>query len=90
MDQLAVAQLLSECCPSAATAALAQQLPASQLTWTAVTTIAVPANATTEYVAGSVSGTFRARITTAISGGTVTVTAVRPEEQRGSSLPRPL
>jgi hypothetical protein len=79
-----------ECCPQAATAAALLLLPASQLTWTALTTIAVPANATTEYVAGSVSGTFRARVSTPISGGTVTVTAVRPEEQRGSSLPRPL
>jgi hypothetical protein len=78
-----------ECCPSSAAAA-PPLLPASQLTWTALTTIAVPANATTEYSAGSVSGNFRARISTTISGGTVAVTAVRPEEQRGSSLPRPL
>jgi hypothetical protein len=82
-----------ECCQNAATAAalLLLLLPASQAAaWTALTTISVPANATTEYVAGSVSGTFRARISTPIIGGTVTVTAVRPEEQRGSSLPRPL
>jgi hypothetical protein len=75
-----------ECCP--ATAAL--PLPAGQAAsaWTALTTISVPANATTEYVPGSVAGTFRARISTPIIGGTVTVTAVRPEEQHGSSLLR--
>jgi hypothetical protein len=60
-------------------------------TWTALTTIAVPSNATTEYFAESVSGTFRARISTPVTGGTVTVLAVRPEEQRGwSRRPSPL
>lgn len=63
-------------------------LQSNQSVWTAVTTITVPADATTEYLAGSVSGTFRARISTPIAGGTVTVTAVRPEEQKGSSLRR--
>jgi hypothetical protein len=63
--------------------------PVSQPAWTALTTVAVPANAATEYATGRVSGTFRARISTPIIGGTVTVTAVRPEEQRGSSLRRP-
>ena len=53
--------------------------------WTALTTIAVPANATTEWFAGSVSGTFRARISTPVTGGTVTVLAIRPEEQKGWS-----
>jgi len=53
--------------------------------WTALTTIAVPANSTVEYRAGSVSGTFRARISTPVTGGTVTVLAIRPEEQRGWS-----
>jgi hypothetical protein len=47
-----------------------------------LTTIAVPANATTEYRVGSVSGTFRARISTTVTGGTVTVLAIRPEEQK--------
>jgi hypothetical protein len=77
-----------ECCPGNAPRT---ELPllASQPAWTALTTIAVPANATTEYVAGSVSGNFRARISAPVTGGTVTVTAVRPEEQRGSSLRRP-
>jgi hypothetical protein len=60
-------------------------LPPNQPAWTALTTIAVPANATIEHAAGRVSGTFRARISTPITGGTVTVTAVRPEEQRGFS-----
>jgi hypothetical protein len=54
--------------------------------WTALTTIAVPANSTVEYRAGSVSGTFRARISTPVTGGSVTVVAVRPEEQRGIPL----
>jgi hypothetical protein len=54
------------------------------MVWTALTTIPVPANATTEYRVGSVSGTFRARISTTITGGTVTVVAVRPEEQEGA------
>jgi hypothetical protein len=82
--------VILECCPSAATAALLLLLPASQpATWTAITTIAVPANDTTEYSAGSVSGIFRARISTPVTGGTVTVLAIRPEEQRGPSLPRP-
>ncbi len=53
--------------------------------WTALTTIAVPANSTVEYRAGIVSGTFRARISTPVTGGTVTVLAIRPEEQRGWS-----
>jgi hypothetical protein len=35
----------------------------------------------TEYFAGSVSGTLRARIITPVSGGTVTVLAIRPEQQ---------
>jgi hypothetical protein len=50
-----------------------------------MTTIAVPANATTEYFAGIVWRTLRARISTPVTGGTVTVVAVRPEEQRGFS-----
>jgi hypothetical protein len=56
--------------------------------WTALTTIAVPANSTVEYRAGSVSGTFHARISTPVTGGTVTVLAVRPEEQRKRKLER--
>ena len=57
--------------------------------WTALTTIAVPANSTVEYRAGSVSGTYRARISTLVTGETVTVLATRPEEQKGCGR-RPL
>jgi hypothetical protein len=53
--------------------------------WTPITTIAVPANATTEYFAGIQFGTLRARISTPVTGGTVTVLAIRPEEQKGWS-----
>ena|SRR5205809_5530848 len=59
-------------------------------TWTALTTITVPANATTEYRADSVVGSVRARISAPITGGTVTVTGVRQEDQRGFSFRRPL
>jgi hypothetical protein len=55
--------------------------------WTALTTITVPANSTVTYSAGIVSGTFRARISTPVTGGTVTVVAVRPEEHQGWSRP---
>jgi hypothetical protein len=41
--------------------------------WTALTTIPVPANTTTEWFAGSVSGMFRARISTPVTGGTARV-----------------
>jgi hypothetical protein len=51
-----------------------------------LTTIPVPANKEAEYFAGSVSGSFRARISTPVTGGTVTVLAIRPEEQKGSSF----
>jgi hypothetical protein len=74
-----------ECCP--------QNTPISPgsgsqgaMVWATLTTIPVPANKEVEYiVAGSVSGTFRARISTPVTGGTVTVLAVRPEEQKGWS-----
>ena len=74
-----------ECCPrntpiapgSGSTGAVA---------WEALTTIAVPANnATTNWFAGIVWGTLRARISTPVTGGTVTVLAIRPEEQKGWS-----
>ena len=55
------------------------------ITWTTLIVIPVPANATTEYRASGVVGNVRARISTPITGGTVTVTAVRPEEQKGWS-----
>jgi len=54
-------------------------------TWTALTTITVPANATTEYRANSVVGSVRARISTPITGGTVTVLGIRQEDQKGWS-----
>jgi hypothetical protein len=57
--------------------------------WNALSTITVPANATTEYFAGQVSGTLRAQISTPVTGGTVTVLAVRPENQKGWSRRRP-
>ena len=60
--------------------------PMLQSGWTAVTTIPVPANTTTEWLAGRVSGMSRARISTPVTGGTVTVLAIRPEEQRGIPL----
>jgi hypothetical protein len=50
-----------------------------------VTGGAVPANSTVDYRAGIVSGTFRARISTPVTGGTVTVLAIRPEDQKGWS-----
>jgi hypothetical protein len=40
--------------------------------WTSLTTITVPAKSTVDYNAGIVSGTFRARISTLVTGGTVT------------------
>jgi hypothetical protein len=57
------------------------------MVWTTLTTIPVPANKEVEYFADSVSGTFRARISTPVTGGSVTVLAVRPEEQKGWSRP---
>ena len=78
-----------ECCPGNAplTPTGSSSLGA---TWTALTTITVPANATTEYRADSVVGSVRARISAPITGGTVTVTGVRQEDQRGFSFRRPL
>ena len=62
---------------------------AAGMIWTTLTTILVPANKEVEYRAGLVSGTFRARISTPVTGGTVTVLGIRPEAQKG--LPnRPL
>ena len=73
-----------ECCPLNRPIA-PDSGSAGATVWTALTTIAVPANKTTEWFAGSVSGTFRARISTPVTGGTVTVLAVRPEDQKGGS-----
>jgi hypothetical protein len=77
-------QVTIECCPQATPIAPGSGSGGAMI-YTALTTIAVPANTTTEYRAGSVSGTFRARISTPVTGGTVTVLAVRPEEQKGWS-----
>jgi hypothetical protein len=77
-------QVTIECCPQT-TPMPDSPTSGTGPTWTALTTIPVPSNATTEYFAGSVSGTFRARISTPVTGGTVTVLAIRPEEQKGSS-----
>src|SRR6266566_2112677 len=73
-----------ECCPGNAplTPTGSSSLGA---TWTTLTTITVPANATTEYRADSVVGSVRARISAPITGGTVTVLGVRQEDQQGRS-----
>ena len=75
-----------ECCPQV-TPMPPGGLSGRGMVWTTLTTIAVPPNATTECFAGSVSGTFRARINTPVTGGTVTVLGVHPEEQKGSRSP---
>src|SRR2546430_6792797 len=76
-----------ECCPSMTATSLPPSAGGSSsgTTWTSLTTITVPANATTEYRAQSVVGSVRARISTPITGGTVTVTGVRQEDQKGWS-----
>ncbi len=75
-------QVTIECCLQK-TPMIPGASSAGGMAWTVLTTIPVPLNATTEWFAGSVSGTFRARISTPVTGGTVTVIAIRPEEQRG-------
>jgi len=75
-----------ECCPQNRPTA-PDSGSAGAIVWEALTTIAVPANATTEYFAGIQFGTLRARISTPVTGGSVTVLAVRPEEQKGSRSP---
>jgi hypothetical protein len=77
-------QVIIECCPQK-TPMTDSPTSGTGTTWTALTTITVPANSALEYFAGSVSGTFRARISTPVTGGTVTVLAIRPEEQKGWS-----
>jgi hypothetical protein len=75
-----------ECCPgNTPMTADAAPLPGSGSTWQPLSTISVLANSTVDYQAGSVSGTFRVRISTPLTGGTVTVLGIRPEEQRGWS-----
>jgi hypothetical protein len=64
-----------ECCPQ--TTPIAPGTGSGDgMIWTTLTTITVPANKEIEYSAGSASGTFRARISTPVTGGTVTVLAV--------------
>jgi hypothetical protein len=82
-------QVVLECCPQATPMTQTPLPSGSGATWTVLNTIAVPANSTIDYHAGSVSGTFHARISTPIIRGTVTVLAFRPEEQKGWSR-RPL
>jgi hypothetical protein len=77
-------EITIECCPQN-TPMPESPTSGTGTTWTALTTITVPANSALEYFAGSVSGTFRARISTPVTGGTVTVLAIRPEEQKGWS-----
>src|SRR5439155_17699230 len=80
-----------ECCPSMTPTPLPGSGAGSGTTWTSLTTIIVPANATTEYRADSVVGSVRARISTPITGGTVTVLGIRQEDQKGwSRCPSPL
>src|SRR5438552_18117157 len=76
-----------ECCPSMTPTPLpgSGSGSGSGTTWTFLTTITVSANATTEYRADSVVGSVRARISTPITGGTVTVLGVRQEDQKGWS-----
>ena len=78
-----------ECCPSMTPAPLpgSGSGAGSGTTWTSLTTITVPANATTEYRADSVVGSVRARISTPITGGTVTAIGVRQEDQQGWRRP---
>jgi hypothetical protein len=78
-------QVTVECCPQATPIAPGSG-SGGAMVWTTLNTIPVPANKTAEWSAGSVSGTFRARISTPVTGGTVTVLAIRPEEQRGIPL----
>ena len=78
-------QITIECCPQTLAVGKDDVPGKDDVTtvWTPITTIAVPANATTDYFAGIQFGTLRARINTPVMGGTVTVLAIRPEEQKG-------
>src|SRR5207253_7078180 len=82
-----------ECCPSMTPTPLpgSGSGAGSGTTWTFLTTIIVPANAKTEYRADSVVGSVRARISTPITGGTVSVLGIPQEDQKGwSRCPSPL
>ena len=83
-------QVTIECCPQN-TPMIPGASSGGGMVWTTLNTIPVSPNATTEWFAESVSGTFRSRISTPVTGGTVTLLAIRPEEQRGwSRRPSPL
>lgn len=79
-------QVTIECCPQTTPMLLPSPGSGDGMVWTTLTAIPVPANKEVGYFARSVSGTFRARISTPVTGGTVTVLAIRPEEQRGIPL----
>jgi hypothetical protein len=79
-------QITVECCPQN-TPIAPDSGSAGAVVWKALNTFAVPPNATTDYFAGIIWGTIRARISTPVTGRTVTVTAVRPEEQQGWRRP---
>jgi hypothetical protein len=68
-------QVTIECCPQATPIAPGSG-SGGAMVYTALTTIAVPANATAEYRASLVSGTFCARISMPVTGGTVTVLGI--------------
>ena len=61
-----------ECCPQNTPIAPGAGSGAAMV-WTTLNTIVVPVNDTTEYRAGIVSGTFRARISTPVTGRTISV-----------------
>jgi hypothetical protein len=75
-----------ECCPQNKPIAPGSGSEGAMV-WEVLTPIAVPAKATIDYFAGIQFGTLRARISTPVTGGTVTVLAIRPEEQKGSRRP---
>jgi hypothetical protein len=76
-----------ECCPQSTPIAPGSVAEAAMI-WNVLTTIPVLANKTIEWFAGSVSGTFKARISQTVTGGTVTVLAVRPEDYMSGQRPR--
>jgi hypothetical protein len=77
-------QVTIECCPQK-TPMIPGASSAGGMAWTVLTTIPVPLNATTEWFAGSVSGTFRARISTPVTGGTVTVWEFGPRNKEAGA-----
>jgi hypothetical protein len=86
---VAAGQVTIESCPQTTPTLPPSVGSGDGMIWTTLTTIPVPANKEVEYRAGSVSDSWRARISTPVTGGTVTVLAIRPEDQKGWSR-RPL